>query len=76
MDKIKRWLKQLLCRHYRAGLVRWHWCHGLNGNEPATVEAEYRCDDCGKLVYMHLGREESFQWASTMGHYKQDGGHQ
>ena len=70
---MKKWLKKVTCKHYRATLVRWHWSHGPNGNEPRTVEAEYKCDACGKDVYLHLSRAESEEWSKIMGHHKQDG---
>jgi len=60
--KLNAWLAQLWCNHVSVQLIRWHWTHGINGNDPRTVEAEYRCDKCGKLVYMHLNRKESFEW--------------
>lgn len=45
--------EQLFCEH-RYELNRWHICHGLNGNNPAEIEAEYICDQCGKIMYQHL----------------------
>lgn len=71
--KIKTCIKKCMCRHERANLQRWHWTHGPNGNDPATVEAEYECQLCGKIVYLHLNRKESLDWATAMGHYKQAG---
>lgn len=69
-DKIKTWIKRRLCRHQYITLMRWHWTHGPFGNDPLTVEAEYKCDDCGELLYSYLDREESYRWAEAMGNHK------
>lgn len=62
---------QLFCKHKDADLVRWHWTHGPMGNDPASVEAEYRCNDCGKTIYMHFYGHDACEWARvTKGHKK------
>ena len=70
IEKIKLWWKRTTCNHLNADLLRWHWTHGPNGHDPATVESEYKCQNCGKIVYLHLDRKESFEWAKSMGDYK------
>jgi len=52
---ILSFLHRLFCRH-TYGLVRWHWTHWRNGNEPSRIEAEYRCSKCGKLMYVYPER--------------------
>ena len=46
-----KFIKQLFCRHKSAELNRWHVYHGINGMNPAEIEAEYICKDCGKVFY-------------------------
>ena len=48
-----KFFKQLFCRHKVSELNRWHVCHGPNGMDPAEIEAEYICKDCGKVLYRH-----------------------
>ncbi len=70
-NKIKRFYKQLSCAHTDADLIRWHWTHGPDGNEPTVIEAEYRCKDCGKVVYMVLYGQRALEWSKVMGYYKE-----
>lgn len=35
-------------------MLRWHYTHGYNGMEPRFIEIEYRCNDCGKILYREL----------------------
>lgn len=50
-----KWLKQLLCKHSYQ-ITRWHWTHGLTGMEPASLEVEHKCSQCGKVVYSYPER--------------------
>lgn len=43
-------LKRFFCYHLYT-LNRWHWTHGVNGNDPLMIEREYKCAKCGKLHY-------------------------
>ena len=54
-------LNQLFCSH-RYELNRWHRCHGPNGNDPPTIEAEYICSKCGKVSYLYhpIDQEKTF----------------
>lgn len=70
MNKIFRIFQQLFCKHESAELIRWHWTHGINGNEPAFIEGEYRCYKCGKTVYLYQHGETANEWARIMGDYK------
>ena len=45
-----KFFKRLFCRHVWL-LNRWHWTHGITGNHPLFIEAEYKCSKCGKLKY-------------------------
>ena len=65
----KQRLKQAMCNHQYATMLRWHWTHGPNGNTPAFVEAEYECDNCGKIVYLHQQGKEAHEWAKCMGNH-------
>lgn len=47
-----KFIKQLFCKHIY-DLNRWHISHGINGCEPAEIEAEYICSECGKIHYRH-----------------------
>ena len=48
-------IKRMACKHeYR--LLRWHWTHGINGNEPAFIEAELRCEKCGRVEFYYPER--------------------
>lgn len=77
MNKLRRLLQkvamawdQFSCFHEDTHLVRWHWTHYPNGCEPRSVEAEYQCEACGKLLYMHLFGRAAHEWADAMGDYK------
>jgi hypothetical protein len=72
IDKIKKFFRQLRCSHIAPDLVRWHWTHGPNSNDPCAVEVEYLCGRCGKFVYIYLDGVESLKWAKVMGDYKYD----
>ena len=50
--------KQLFCKHDYT-LSRWHWTHGINGNEPREMECEYICTKCGKFKWTHPGRNSA-----------------
>lgn len=64
--------KMLFCKHLYADLICWHWTHGTSGNDPAFVEAKYRCENCGKIVYMYRKGKEAEEWAKVMGSYKKE----
>ena len=51
----KGFIGKLLCRHSYY-LSRWHWCHGINGNDPLEMEVEIICPKCGKKKYWHINR--------------------
>ena len=51
----KNFIDRLLCRHIYH-LSRWHWCHGVNGNNPLEMEVEIICPKCGKKKYWHINR--------------------
>lgn len=70
MGKIKKFFRQISCNHFDADLIRWHWTHGPMGNDPASVEAECRCNDCEKMVYMHLYGKDASEWAKVMKNHK------
>jgi hypothetical protein len=50
--------KQLFCKHDYT-LSRWHWTHGINGNEPREMECEYICTKCGKFKWTHPDRNSA-----------------
>lgn len=70
MDRIRKFFRQIRCKHYNADLLRWHWTHGPYGNEPAFIEAEYCCKECEKIVYLYQRGEEAHDWAKAMGEHK------
>jgi len=70
MDRIRKFFRQIFCKHYNADLLRWHWTHGPYGNEPAFIEAEYRCKECGKIVYLYQRGKEAHDWSKAMGEHK------
>lgn len=48
-------IKNLFCKHKDSNeVVCWHWTHGINGNEIRSVEAQLRCNDCGKYHFLHI----------------------
>ena len=50
-------LKQLFCKHnYK--VLRWHYTHGINGDEPHIIEAELECVKCGKISYCDISRDK------------------
>ena len=57
-----KFIKQLLCKH-QYELNRWHICHGPTAMDPAEIEAEYICLECGKVVYGHynISRKQEFE---------------
>lgn len=55
---IMKRLRRLFCNHSGAKLMRWHWCHGPNGNDPRCIEREYQCPKCGKVFYNCITRDK------------------
>ena len=51
---IKRFLKQLFCRHKNSEVVCWHWTHGPNGNDTAFLEVQLKCNDCDQRYFIHI----------------------
>lgn len=73
MEVIKVLFKRLFCKHTAADLLSWHWTHGPNGNDPLFIQAEYRCNECGKIIYLYKRGKEAHDWAKVtkvMGDYK------
>lgn len=70
MEKIRIFFRQLRCKHHDADLLRWHWTHGMSGNEPAFIEAEYCCKECGKIIYLYQRGKEAHDWAKAMAEHK------
>lgn len=70
MEKIKKFLKQFFCKHAEVNLLRWYWTHGPNGNDPLFIEAEYRCKECGKIIYVYRRGKDADEWARAMGNHK------
>ncbi|MBU5486419.1 hypothetical protein KQI86_19140 [Clostridium sp. MSJ-11] len=68
LEKIKLTIRRLKCKHDME-INRWHWVH-YPESEPSSVEAEYKCNRCGKLNYIHLYDKEAEEWSSAMGEYK------
>ena len=52
---MKNFLKRIFCNHEYI-LIRWHWTHGINGNEPRMIEAEFKCRKCNKVHYVYPNR--------------------
>lgn len=46
-------------------MLRWHWTHGPHGNDPLFIEAEYRCKECGKIIYLYQRGKEAHDWAKA-----------
>lgn len=51
---------------------RWHWTHGPVGNDPLFIKSEYRCNRCGKIVYLYKHGQEAWNWAKMMGNYRKE----
>ena len=48
-------MKQMWCNH-EFHPVRWHWTHGPYGNDFGSIEAEWKCEKCGKIEYRYPER--------------------
>lgn len=51
---MKDFLKKLFCKHKNNEVVCWHWTHGDSGMEIRFVEAQLKCNDCGKYHFLHI----------------------
>lgn len=71
MKTIKQYLKRLLCKHENVSIVRWCIKH-IPDNEPSCVVVEYRCEDCGKYIYMYQYGRDKAEWIKAMGEYKHE----
>ena len=69
-------LKRLFCKHNNENeIICWHWTHGINGNEIRSVEAQLKCNDCGKYHFLHIydwnkcdefiAKHKDKQWSKT-----------
>lgn len=64
-----KFIKQLLCKHVY-DLNRWHICHGPNGNNPAEIEAEYICSECGKIMYRYCDISHRAEYEQVCNQYE------
>ena len=62
---LKFFIKRLFCAHRNVMLRRWHWVH-YPDYEPRSVEIEYKCKDCGELIYEHLYGQDAESWDAGM----------
>ena len=51
---MKRFLKQLFCKHKNNEVICWHWTHGLNDNEIRFLEIQLKCKNCGKYYFAQI----------------------
>ena len=51
---MKDFFKKLFCKHKHNEVICWHWTHGWSSNEPAFIEVQLRCKDCGKYHFMDI----------------------
>jgi hypothetical protein len=72
LQKINLWWKQFRCSHTYASCNRWHWTHYPNDNDYRSIEVEYICNNCGKVIYIHLFGIEAKEWEFVMGDYKKE----
>lgn len=70
--KIKYYWKRFKCSHTYIDCNKWHWTHYPNNNDYRSVEIEYCCKNCGKIIYVHLFGRKAKEWAFIMGDYKKE----
>jgi len=59
---------KLFCKHSNNEVISWHWTHGANSNDPAFIEVELECRDCGKHHYMYIhGRNKCNEFIDEHG---------
>ena len=51
---MKKFFKQLFCRHKNSEVICWHWTHGWNDNEIRFLEIQLRCKNCGKYYFAQI----------------------
>lgn len=66
LSKLKKIIKQAVCPHTGLQICRWHWCHGVNGDEPAMLELEYKCDDCGAVRHADFKGQKAKEIESAL----------
>lgn len=47
-------LKRLFCNHENNEVICWHWTHYPNDYEIRSVEAQLKCNNCGKYHFLHI----------------------
>ena len=55
MNKFKKYFTRCLCKH-NYHIFRWHWTHGINGNDPSIIQYAIKCDKCGKIKFCDAPR--------------------
>lgn len=71
MERAKEFIKKLKCNHQYASVERWCIKH-ISNSEPSCVVAEYKCDSCGKYLYVYLKGKDKESWINAMGDYKKE----
>lgn len=57
-------IKRLFCKHDDSSkLLRWHWTHGINDNEPAFIESEWLCSNCGKKYFKYYRGNDAVRFS-------------
>ena len=46
--------KHIFCKHADNEVICWHWTHGECGNEIRSIEAQLKCNICGKYHFLHI----------------------
>ena len=68
---MKKFLKRIFCNHENVELVRWCIKH-ISAHEPSCAVIEYRCNKCGKYVYVYQYGQDKADWIRAMGEYKHE----
>ena len=52
---MKDFFKKLSCKHKNDNeVICWHWVHYPNDYEIRSIEAQLKCNNCGKYHFLHI----------------------